>query len=534
MLTPQELLEIADTMQPHLDEINAWITKDLISRLMARIADGKFFLSATDEWQIEAYKAAGGHYEELQKEIKRFTKKTDAEVKAIFEDAGLRSWESDDEFYTSQGYESIPLRRSESALRVLEDTYQRTNGEIHNFTRTTAKASQQRFIKLLDAAHIKVMSGTTSYTQAVKEAVEDIAGTQTKVYYPSGHIDTIETAILRAVRTGTAQASGNLALQGMIEHDWDLIRVSAHIGARYGDGGENPKNHFWWQGKLYSRTGKTYGYPLFVESTGYGTGDGLCGWNCRHSFGPGDPEHNPFKDFDAEENKRVYDLSQRQRAQEAAIRKERIKAVGLKEAVDKAPNDEIRTALQGDFEKSVRRLHKMNENYNKFCEDNSLKRLADRLNVAKWNREMSKAASAVKVDKILERDIIKKGTANNSNELIPNAITASTPQSKIQGYLLNSNHPVGKEKARVFNSVLGYHYENWNKFSDQVFDKLQTSGVSAVINTQHGIKYTVPMRLHGETGKSMVANTVWQIDKGSNIPRLITITFDKRTIRKEE
>ncbi len=27
-------------------------------------------------------------------------------------------------------------------------------------------------------------------------------------------------------------------------------------------------------------------YPDFVASTGYGTGAGLCGWNCRHSFGP--------------------------------------------------------------------------------------------------------------------------------------------------------------------------------------------------------------------------------------------------------
>ena len=27
-------------------------------------------------------------------------------------------------------------------------------------------------------------------------------------------------------------------------------------------------------------------YPDFAASTGYGTGAGLCGWNCRHSFGP--------------------------------------------------------------------------------------------------------------------------------------------------------------------------------------------------------------------------------------------------------
>ena len=87
-------------------------------------------------------------------------------------------------------------------------------------------------MNVLDTAHFKVMTGAQSYTQAVKEAVNDIVSEQAKVYYPTGHVDTIETAVLRAVRTGVAQASGNMALQGMIERDWDIIRVSAHIGAR--------------------------------------------------------------------------------------------------------------------------------------------------------------------------------------------------------------------------------------------------------------------------------------------------------------
>ena len=75
MLTPQELLEIVDTL-------NQWITADLISRLMARLGRGEeFLLTGTDQWQLEVYKSAGGHYEALEREIKRFTKKTDAEVR---------------------------------------------------------------------------------------------------------------------------------------------------------------------------------------------------------------------------------------------------------------------------------------------------------------------------------------------------------------------------------------------------------------------------------------------------------------------
>lgn len=394
MLSPEELQSITDTMLPIIDGLNEWIVKDIISRLMARLKNEKFFLSATDVWQVEAYKAAGGHYSALTLELKRFTDKSDKEIEAVFKNAGIKAWNSDRTFYSAHGVKTPALRQSESMLRGLEDTYRRTKGEIHNFTRTTAVASQREFIRLLDEAHIKVESGAQSYTQAVSDTVKKLSAVQAAVVYPTGHTDTIETAVLRAVRTGTAQASGGISLQGMIESGWDLIRVSSHLGARYGDGGENPSNHFWWQGKLYSRTGSTPGYPLFAETTGYGTGDGLSGWNCRHSFGPGDPKHNPFKDYDAAVNKRIYDLSQRQRNIESRIRRERIKALGLKTAVDNAEGD-VKTALKADYDAEIRKLRRLNSGYNKFCEDNSLKKMEDRLSVAKWNREASRAAAEV-------------------------------------------------------------------------------------------------------------------------------------------
>lgn len=398
MLTPQQLLEIVDTMHPLLDNLNSRITTDMVNRLMLRLGRGEgFLLTGTDKWQLEVYKSAGGHYEALEREIQRFTKKSEAEVKAIFEDIGIKSWAFDDAFYVAHGMESVPLLQSESMIRLLTDTYQRTNGEIRNFTRTTAKASQQKLYSVLDTAHFKVMSGAQSYTQAVREAVNDIVREQTKVHYPTGHTDTIETAVLRAVRTGTAQASGNMSLQGMIERDWDLIRVSAHLGARYGDGGKNPGNHFWWQGKLYSRTGRTPGYPLFEEATGYGTGEGLCGWNCRHSFGPGDPNHNPYADFDAEANKKAFDLSQKQRNAEARIRQSKLQILGLREAINSAEDEGVKATLQDDYNKAAALLHKRNLAYDKFCTDNNLKKLSDRISVAKWNRsEAAKAAVAAR------------------------------------------------------------------------------------------------------------------------------------------
>ena len=63
-------------------------------------------------------------------------------------------------------------------------------------------------------------------------------------------------------------------------------------------------------------------YPDFIQSTGYGTGGGLCGWNCRHNFIPFDPKTmtNNIAKYGMEENKEAYIKSQKQRYLERNIR----------------------------------------------------------------------------------------------------------------------------------------------------------------------------------------------------------------------
>jgi len=227
----------------------------------------------------------------------------------------------------------------------------------------------------------------------VRHAVKELCTTQLVVTYgdaPGGqyvrHRDTIEVATLKAVRTGTAQACGNISLQGMIDNDHDIIQVSGHLGARYGDGGHNPGNHFWWQAKLYSRTGKTPGLPNF-DVCGYGSGEGLCGWGCRHSFGPGTLGFNPYECFDSEENKKAYDLSQKQRALERRIRRDKADVTGRDTALRNCPESE-KDKYQADYDKSVAKLKKHMKAYNDFCKANNLKKQYDRLENARYTRLM--------------------------------------------------------------------------------------------------------------------------------------------------
>lgn len=393
MLTPKQLQEIVETMQPLLDGLNVWITKDIIKRVMARLGRGEDLeLTSTDVWQAQVYRDLGGHYEALQRQLMAFTEAAEDEIRHIFQYTGLTAYDADAQMYHQGGLDVPPLRQSPRILQVLEDTYRRTNGEIRNFTRTTATATQQRLIQALDKAHIMVMSGATSYATAVKEIVDELAGHQAFVRYPTGHTDTLEVAVLRAVRTGTAQASGNMSIATMEQYGWEIVLTSAHLGARYGDGGQNPGNHFWWQGRFFSRTGKDTRFPPFIESTGYGTGEGLCGWNCRHSFGPGDGVHNPWMKYDAEENKRAYDLSQMQRKKERDIRSQTKKVEAFKEAVEAAQSDDVRKAMQEALKDEQGKLTNLRKDYGNFCDENDLKRQAFRLQVAKAKQQEAERA----------------------------------------------------------------------------------------------------------------------------------------------
>ena len=388
MLTPKQLQEIVETMQPILDDLNVWITKDIIKRVMARLGRGEDMeLTSTDVWQGQVYRDLGGHYEALQRQLMAFTEASEDEIRKIFQYTGLTAYDADAEMYHQGGLEVPPLRQSPRILQVLEDTYRRTNGELRNFTRTTATATQQRLIQALDKAHIMVMSGATSYATAMKEIVDELAEHQAYVRYPTGHTDTLEVAVLRAVRTGTAQASGNMSISTMEQYGWDIVLTSAHLGARYGDGGPNPGNHFWWQGRFFSRSGKDPRFPSFIESTGYGTGEGLCGWNCRHSFGPGDGVHNPWMKYDAEDNKRAYDLSQMQRKKERNIRSQTKKVEAFKEAVAAAQSDDVRKVMQEALKEEQGKLTSLRKDYSNFCDDNGLKRQAFRLQVARAKQQ---------------------------------------------------------------------------------------------------------------------------------------------------
>ncbi len=418
MLSPDEILRISEGAEDIAEELHQDILNRVIDRIMARIGrQENYRLTAVDKWQLETLKDAGVLLEDIQKEISKRTGMQMKEIKEAFEDAGVRSARYDDAVYEAAGLSPTPLLESPQYIRILQRGYNATNGEWKNFTRTLAGEAQQTFIRECDRAYHQVMSGSVSYTQAVREAINRLADEGVKVHYPSGRTDTIETATMRAVRTGISQACADVTEARMEEMDWDIILVSAHIGARYTDKNDYT-NHMWWQGKFYSKSGKDKRFPPF-SVCGFGNVQGICGANCRHSYGPGDGEFNPYDKIDTEENKRAYDLSQEQRGYERKIRDTKRKTMAIKEGRDAADDKAIKDALDLDYQKSAAKLQEQNKAYKEFCEKNGLKTRAERTQIAKWDREQEAqargAAARYKTTKNQTVDVNKKVDAVNKN-----------------------------------------------------------------------------------------------------------------------
>lgn len=395
MITPEQFQEIGETLLPLLDDLTEWIACDMIERFMIRFGRGEEkLLTGTDEWQAWVLKQAGGNLDEIQKALAKSTGKSQQEIAKIFKDSGIQAAKADAEAaaVTFSGL-------SPGMMAIITDAYERTVGEISNITRTTAGATNQAFIDICDAAYWKVRTGAQSYTAAMLEGVKALGQVQPIVCYPSGHKDTLEVAVLRCIRTGVAQSSGNMTIQQCKDMGWNHVLVSQHLGARVSD--TDPiADHAGWQGKVYCIDGKDAQFDNLLDATGYPENPlGLCGYNCRHSFTPFLPgaSQNHNKPIDTEANRRAYELSQTQRAMERRIRAQKRKCTALNTAVKNCEDPEAKVKLQEKYAQSAKRLQDQNAAYTKFCADNDLKPYHERLAVAGWDRlAASKASSAAK------------------------------------------------------------------------------------------------------------------------------------------
>lgn len=386
MLTPEELVGIADSVV----EIYSKVEQDIISDIARRIIKTGY-ITETAKWQIVKAQEFGYFQGDVEEILAKATGKTKKEISRLMKESGTLALKRDDEIYRNAGLNPQSIAKSPALQAVLLQGTDDIMALVGNYTRTTAKMAKLAYNNLLDRAYLQIISGAYDPNTAIKMAVKDIA-TQGihKIAYPSGIEQSIESSVRRAVTTGINQSIAKLQIARMDEMGCELVEVSSHMGAR--------PEHAKWQGQVYSRNGRKGKYPDFVSSTGYGTGAGLCGWNCYHTFYPffegvstrsfsSDPAKDVGKNNDVE-----YANQQKQRLYERRIRESKKECVALNSAIEACKDPELKADFEKEFARASALLKDREKRLKDFLRQTKRTRYNEREQVYGFNRSVSSKA----------------------------------------------------------------------------------------------------------------------------------------------
>lgn len=358
---------------------------DILIDMARRIKEYDFFIPAA-RFQKAKLEAMGLVWQGILRRLSALTGRTQEELTVLWKQAAALAARENLAVYQAGGiYDAGKLDRK--ALNdVLRGGLRQTAGLFRNLTQTTARAGSYQFADALDRAWLQILSGAFDRQTAVRMAVHDLAEKGVcAARYRSGHADYLEVAVRRAVVTGLNQSTLRMQETLADQMGCDLVEVSAHSGAR--------PSHAEWQGRIYSRSGKDKRYPDFVESTGYGTGAGLGGWNCRHRWYPY-VEGTPRRMTDAQlealdkpayryrgQDMTAYQAEQKQRYFERQIRKWKREYLAARE-------------LGEDTAEAAAKLRTWRRALSGFLKETGLKRRSERERVEGFGRSEAAKATA--------------------------------------------------------------------------------------------------------------------------------------------
>lgn len=398
MLEPEYFYGKSDKLIEMYQDLEDWILQDIANRLL-KSGD----LSGTADRELWKLEQMGLHRQEIIKRLSQLTGKSRNEIRRLLQDSAMTSFANDSEVLEKVA-QVVPLLQNNDVIQALNAELTKTMGELGNLTRTTMMQSQRDLLNMLNEVDFRVASGLQSYSSAVCEVLDRYAESGVMVNYPTGSRRSLEAAVRCCIVTSMNQTAAEVTNQYIIQHGIEYVVVSQHLGARY-----NPKDptgvssHDWWQGKAYKIHGSEPGFPNLLESTGYDIDFdakrgvcvnmlGLHGYNCRHSHGPWYKKlGKSLPEIDREESQKRYDLEQKQRAFERAVRKTKRQLLVKEQELNTFPDDEN---IRGDYDKLAYRLRMQNRKYGEFCAENDLQKQYDRVKVAGFKKEQASKANS--------------------------------------------------------------------------------------------------------------------------------------------
>ena len=278
MFNPNELEAIPLPLEEYFKDLEFRIMSDVIRRIQINSE-----VTRSADWQIYRSVQLGKSMDEITKFIRSSLKASDKEIDRLYNDVIKTGYSRDESLYKEVGKPFIPFADNIALKQLINAISEQTKGELKNITGSLGFAVKENGVivfkpiaeyyqKTLDGAMLDITSGAFDCNSVIKRTVGEMtkSGLRT-VDYASGWTNRITVATRRAVMTGLGQVTGKINEDNAKQLETDLFEVTWHVGAR--------PSHMVWQGKVYTK-------QQLIDICGLGSGDGLCGWNCRHDYYP--------------------------------------------------------------------------------------------------------------------------------------------------------------------------------------------------------------------------------------------------------
>lgn len=479
MLTPEQYDQIADHLTGLFQDLEAFIIQDFVQRVTTAGT-----ITETARYQLIKAEQMGLSTQAIKEALQQALNISNEEIDHLFKEWGLEAIRVENGIASQAGIDPVTLETHPELGQIIDSAIDQTKGELANLTGTLGFAQKingkivftelsQYFQKEMDFVQMQVQSGVLDYNSAIRQSVKRMADSGLRtVDYASGWSNHLDVAVRRATLTGANQMSGKLTDALGEEMACNFVEVTAHAGAR--NTGSGPANHASWQGKVYARKGETKEYPNLAKVTGYGTGAGLKGWNCRHdynNFWPGYSERTwtdeelanidppPFsykgKEYD------YYAANQRQRTIERAIRKTKRELIGYDAAGDKEA-----------FTAASIKLQRKRQEYQSFSKAADLRQKPERHQVYGFDRKIGQKATQARkkvVDKANQQ--YNKGSeeanvnAYQRDEQTRKKIREDYPKMILEGK--QGKHLIGHNNYTKGKSYLTISLEEAQRLVDQ-------------------------------------------------------------------
>ena len=420
------MIKDIDSLSQPIINIYSQIELDLIKEI-ARRFDLNDEIGGTMEWQLKKLDELGVLNADTVKVIASYSEKSEQEILNMLKKAQLANinmTELEEAYrHGSITVDPMNIKTNSAFTEVLELSYKELSNTYRLIQTKALESAKQAYMNVINRSYIEVATGTYDYQTAIKRAIKDMAknGISGATYKRNGKL--VQYSLEGTVRRDTLTAVNKLANKSSEtfckELGAEYVEISSHLGARTHP--TNPiANHAGWQGKVFKIDGSDKKYPNLKESTGYPDDIlGLGGVNCRHRmfpFFPGISTPNPIR-FNEEENRRVYELTQKQRSMERRMRQLKKEQAAAKEIGDKET-----------VKKLNKKISEQSTKIDEFCKKNGLRRDHSRELVKEQitpKKNVAKSENSGIIEKKSNREVREWYISEVSN--IPNTIDETLP-----------------------------------------------------------------------------------------------------------